>query len=170
MNVVLFIVFRIKCKIGSNKIELAIVITKRTAIIPSAYLPYLMKRFPGSSRIRSRTHKKTIVRRTKIHPKLIFIIPYGACPNSLAVTIHPVPIQFRTYSGEVVNYMADNFPVYEIFGMKHYHARRKLHSRRYGIIIVTHTYGIKVAVICRKNRVNIGSISLVSPPSIHLSL
>src|SRR3989337_3824017 len=129
-----------------------------------------MKWFPGACGICSRTHKKTIIWCTKIHPELMFIIPYGACPNAFAVTIHPVPIQLRTYVAEIINHMANNFPVYEILGMKYYHSRRKLHSRRYGIIIVTHTYGIKVAVICRKNRVNIGSISLVSPLPRHLSL
>ena len=148
---------------STYKIDLSVIVKKRTTIIPSSFCFQAMQRLPRTCNFSSCRHKIAFIGRTEINIKFPLMVADSSCPNTSPIAVHACPVHFFANLVKIGNHMTFNSPVYQIFGMEYHHTRRILESRRNSVIIIAHPDAINVAVIGRNNGVTVSAVSLIPP-------
>src|SRR5450432_958188 len=98
-------------EIRSDKIALAVVIPKRTAIIPAADARlHFMQRLPWPRRVGRGGHEIALVRRTEIDPELVILKTNRTRPDAVSIAVHPGPCHVGSNDADIRHHVPQDRP------------------------------------------------------------
>src|SRR5690554_240009 len=146
--------------IGVYQVGTAVFIPKGRRVDEPLAFFHQMGLAPGASRVAGFEHIDAEVGIAVVNVEFPFVVTKGGCPY--AIPVLGFGIMFKrvlTRQG-----MANQLPVYQVFGMQNGQTRRNIKAGGRHVKIVAHPYHIRVGVVGIQNRVYIGAVALVRNP------
>ena len=143
-----------------RQISLAVLIPERTAVNNTLSLVHQCERLPWSGRILCLGHEYTQIRITIVDEELAVMIAYRRCPHGIAV-VRGLELGIIRHLGDS---MADDSPVDKILGMEHGEPRDIGEAGCCHIIVISHTYDIRIGIVSIYDGINVFSVAEIGAP------
>src|SRR5690554_2788647 len=148
--------------IGVHQVGASVFIPKGGRVYEALAFFYQMRQTPGTFRVAGLEHIDAEVGVAIVDVELPFVVAERGRPY--AIPVLGFGIMFKrvlTRQG-----MANQLPVYQVFGMQNGKARRNIKAGGRHVKIVAHPYHIRVGVVGIQNRVYIGAVALIGHPDL----